>query len=65
MNWSQRRLSLDEGASAVEYAILVSLIAAVVVAVVIVLGTQTCETFETTSTEFAAASPTIPSAGTC
>lgn len=38
--WAQAHLSRDEGATAVEYGVMVALIAAVIVAVVATLGTQ-------------------------
>ncbi len=40
------RMRNQEGATAVEYGIMVALIAAVIIAVVVVLGNQTCEGFE-------------------
>ena len=43
----QTRLHSDEGATAVEYGLLVALIAAVIVGVVAVLGTQIQNAFQT------------------
>jgi pilus assembly protein Flp/PilA len=40
----------DEGATAVEYGLLVALIAAVIVAIVIVLGRQVSNAFQSVST---------------
>jgi pilus assembly protein Flp/PilA len=40
----------DEGASAVEYAIIVSLVAAVIVAVVFLLGSRTKSLYSTSNT---------------
>ncbi len=45
----KRMIRQQEGATAVEYGIMVALIAAVIIAVVVVLGNQTCEGFETVS----------------
>jgi Flp pilus assembly pilin Flp len=44
----QRRLSIDRGASAVEYGLLVAAIAAVIVAVVFGLGNIVAATFQQT-----------------
>jgi pilus assembly protein Flp/PilA len=41
----QNRLQSEKGATAVEYGLLVALIAAVIIAVVVVLGTQISEAF--------------------
>jgi len=40
----------DQGATAVEYGLMVALIAAVIVAVVAILGTQVSTAFQTVST---------------
>lgn len=45
----KRMVRQQEGATAVEYGIMVALIAAVIIAVVVILGNQTCEGFETVS----------------
>ncbi len=50
---SKVRRNAEEGATAVEYGIMVALIAAVIVAVVLVLGKQVKEGFCDTSTELA------------
>lgn len=55
----------EDGATAVEYSIMVAAIAAVIVAVVFVIGTQSCEMYETTSTNIAAARPEGPNAEDC
>lgn len=47
----QTRLRSEEGATAVEYGLLVALIAAVIVAVVALLGIQISEAFQTIVTE--------------
>lgn len=54
----------EEGATAVEYGIMVALIAAVIVLVVLALGNQVCEGFEETSQALSSA-VTGASAGTC
>ena len=43
----QHRLRNEEGATAVEYGLLVALIAAVIVVVVVVLGSQISTAFQT------------------
>ena len=53
----------EEGATAVEYGIMVALIAAVIVLVVLALGNQVCEGFESTSD--ALGSVTAATAGSC
>ena len=47
----------DEGASAVEYGLLVAAIAAVIVVVVFTLGGQILDAFQTTSDEIEAGTP--------
>ncbi len=42
----QNRLRNEEGATAVEYGLLVALIAAIIVAVVAILGTQVSSAFQ-------------------
>jgi pilus assembly protein Flp/PilA len=44
------RLSSEKGATAVEYGLLVALIAAVIIAIVVVLGTQINQAFTDVST---------------
>ena len=59
----QARLSDGEhGATAVEYAIMVAAIAAVIVAVVFVLGGRTCQLHETASVNIATETGTTPAA---
>lgn len=53
----------EDGATAIEYAIMASLIAAVIVLVVLALGQQTCVTFESTGTVMEAAD--MGAAGSC
>lgn len=45
-SWIARALAPQEGATAVEYALMVALIALVVVAAVTLLGQETSSTFE-------------------
>ena len=47
MKWLVKFVREDEGATAVEYAIMVAGIAAVIIAVVIVVGSQTNSAFST------------------
>jgi pilus assembly protein Flp/PilA len=50
--WLKARLDRGEqGATAVEYGMLVALIAAVIIGVIVTLGTQISEAFETISGE--------------
>jgi len=49
----ERALRRDEGATAVEYGIMVALIAAVIIAVVVVIGQQVQEGFCTVNSELA------------
>ncbi|APX03147.1 Flp family type IVb pilin [Arthrobacter sp. QXT-31] len=49
------RLSSEKGATAVEYGLLVALIAAVIIGVVVVLGGQIDTAFQTVSDELAGA----------
>jgi pilus assembly protein Flp/PilA len=53
--WLVARLNLksEVGATAVEYGLMVALIAAVIIAAVAVLGTQTSDTFQCTSDSIA------------
>lgn len=48
------RTASEAGATAVEYSIMVAAIAAVIVVVVFIIGRQSCELYETTSTNIAA-----------
>lgn len=59
------KINSEEGATAVEYGIMVALIAAVIIAVVVVVGKQTCEGFEIVSDEMAKADSTTVAAKTC
>lgn len=60
--WSVRRPP-ESGATAVEYGVLVALVAAVVVAVVIMMGRQVCGSFSEASDEFRSAGMTATAAG--
>lgn len=62
MRFEDRRSEV--GATAVEYAVMLALIAAAIIAIVFILGNQTCEAYEVTSTEFAA-NANVTAAGTC
>ena len=44
--WIQTRLGSEEGATAVEYALMVALIAVVIIAAVTFLGTATSDKFQ-------------------
>ncbi|HYK68969.1 MAG TPA: Flp family type IVb pilin [Streptosporangiaceae bacterium] len=48
-NFLTRQLRSDRGATAVEYGLLVALIAAVIVAIVVVVGHQVSNAFQTVS----------------
>jgi pilus assembly protein Flp/PilA len=48
-NLLARRIRSDRGATAVEYGLLVALIAAVIVAIVVVVGHQVSNAFQTVS----------------
>ena len=54
--WARAAPSREEGASAVEYGILVSLIAAVVIIAVFFLGTKTSSAFSCTASVISAGS---------
>lgn len=54
------RLSNEKGATAVEYGLLVALIAAVIIAVVALLGQQIQVAFQTIVDELPAAAPAAP-----
>lgn len=45
----KRMIRQEEGATAVEYGVMVALIAAVIIAIVVILGQQTCEGFDVVS----------------
>jgi pilus assembly protein Flp/PilA len=47
--WALRNRRNDDGATAVEYGLLVALIAAVIVAIVLVLGRQVSTAFQSVS----------------
>jgi pilus assembly protein Flp/PilA len=47
--WVQTNLRKEEGATAVEYALMVALIAVVIIAAVQVLGTNSSESFSETA----------------
>ncbi|GAA5192529.1 hypothetical protein GCM10023346_14730 [Arthrobacter gyeryongensis] len=49
--WAQQLVRSEKGATAVEYGLLVALIAAVIVAVVATLGTQINSAFQTISSQ--------------
>jgi pilus assembly protein Flp/PilA len=49
-NTLARRLQSDRGATAVEYGLLVALIAAVIIGIVIVVGHQVSNAFQSVST---------------
>jgi pilus assembly protein Flp/PilA len=44
--WLQTRLASEDGATAVEYALMVALIAVVIIAAVTLLGTATSDKFQ-------------------
>ena len=46
----QRFLSDEEGVTAIEYALIASLIAVIIIAAVRTTGTRVCETFRTVAT---------------
>ena len=58
--WVVNRLNIrsDKGATAVEYGLMVALIAAVIIAAVVFLGQQTRTTFQCTGDSIAAKSAT-------
>jgi pilus assembly protein Flp/PilA len=58
----ERALRRDEGATAVEYGIMVALIAAVIIAVVVVIGSQVKEGFCSTASNLERVSPVITTA---
>jgi pilus assembly protein Flp/PilA len=53
----RKSLRRDEGASAVEYALIVAAIAAIIVAVVFLLGTRTKSMYSQTNSCLSAGSP--------
>lgn len=57
------RTAADEGASAVEYGLLVAAIAAIIVLVVFALGTYVKGAFQTTCNAFNSARPITPTGG--
>lgn len=58
VQWARRFHGRRAGATAVEYSVMVVLIAAVIVAIVLVVGRQTCEAFADTSEALSRASVT-------
>ena len=61
----ERALRRDEGATAVEYGIMVALIAAVIIAVVVVIGQQVNEGFCTVESELASTTGITSTGGNC
>lgn len=55
----------EEGATAVEYGIMVALIAAVIIAIVFVIGQQTCEGFDMVQDNLASNTAITTTTTTC
>src|SRR4029453_13634296 len=58
--FAQDRLKQEKGATAVEYGLMVGLIAVVIIGIVATLGGQLAELFETVSEELGGATPAAP-----
>jgi pilus assembly protein Flp/PilA len=61
--FAQDRLKQEKGATAVEYGLMVGLIAVVIIAAVTLLGTELKELFETISGKLGGAGAAAPAAG--